>query len=69
MSNEFYHFLELLTLYGDTVMVGLCVGILRLWASCMMSCGGVFLLCMHGLLWGIFWLTIVCGPLWGIWVQ
>jgi hypothetical protein len=54
VSGEFYHFLELLTLYGDMAMVGLCVGIVRLWASCMMRCGGVFLLCMHRIVVRVF---------------
>ena len=38
LSGECDHFLEMLTLYGVMVVVGLCIGIFRLWASCMACC-------------------------------
>lgn len=36
--GECDHVLEMLTLYSDTVVVKLCIGIFRLWASCMACC-------------------------------
>lgn len=38
LSGECDHVLEMLTSYGVMVVVGLCIGIFRLWASCMACC-------------------------------